>query len=144
MKNFVLIQSFCRFVLTGMLTTLGQNLTVVRVKPWRGSDELVSDRGADQQDLVAVGTADGCIQLVDIVSGLVSRDFSVHSCAVRSVWPLFTSGFGRLSGSALRCLEWGGGHAVISSGYSQTLSTSTVVRNELFLTDTHTGAAAAR
>ncbi len=106
-----------------MLSTLGQNPTVVRAKPVLNTGQWAegsSVSGSPMQDLVAVGTADGVIQLLRVHEGVIEKELSVHSCPIK-------------------CMDWGGEHSVISSGYAQTLSTSTVVRNELFSTDIRTG-----
>ena len=38
-----------------------------------------------------------------------------------------------------RCLEWGGAYKIITAGCTHSLSTSNVVRNDIFLTDIRTG-----
>lgn len=100
-----------RFVMSGAGNGLAPNPTVVRACP--------KPSGPGRQ-LAAVGFGDGGIQLVDIHSGEVERDFGLHSCPIK-------------------CLEWSGADHIVSSGHCQTLSTSSVVRNEILLTDIRTG-----
>ena len=61
---------------------------------------------------MAVGTSDGAVQLVSVEGLSLVRDWTVH-------------------GAAVRCLEWGGPHHIVSAAYTPTLSTSAVVRNEV-------------
>ena len=69
---------------------------------------------------MAVGTLDGYVQLLDLHSGVVHREMLVHNCAVK-------------------CLQWSSVEQLVSCGYSQTLSTSAIVRNELYVTDVANG-----
>ncbi|KAL3095213.1 hypothetical protein niasHT_020364 [Heterodera trifolii] len=69
--------------------------------------------------LAAVGTSTGCIHLV--FSGRIERDLQMHSCPVK-------------------CLEWCGPNAFISAAYLSSLSSSSsTVRNDIFITDIRTG-----
>lgn len=38
-----------------------------------------------------------------------------------------------------RCLDWGGPHTLISAAYAHSLSTSPLVKNDIFVTDIRTG-----
>ncbi len=92
-----------KICLTSMFSSVGNYPMVARVNP---------QSSGDGRKLVAIGTSDGSIQLLDVASGEIERDFGVHACPIRF-------------------LEWGDNFHIVSAGYSQTLSTSTVVRNEV-------------
>lgn len=82
------VAMMCRFVLSGMLSSLGQNPTAIRARPVTnpgGATDQLTTLTPDppHHHLVAVGTSDGCIQLVDISTGIVIKDFNVHTCAIR-------------------------------------------------------------
>ncbi|KFD61738.1 hypothetical protein M514_10981, partial [Trichuris suis] len=105
------VPSPIRFSLEGTASGIGGSVSVLRMCP--------AFDGTKHQ-LVAVGHLDGLVQLVDLRSCEIRREFSIHSCPVR-------------------CLEWSGTDHIVSSGCSQSFSSSTVVRNELLFTDLRSG-----
>uniref|UniRef100_A0A914VYZ2 Uncharacterized protein n=1 Tax=Plectus sambesii TaxID=2011161 RepID=A0A914VYZ2_9BILA len=111
-----------KLVLSGILGGLGLNPTTVRMRPLNAIqiDQEVDKDPFAMKNLAAIGTKEGALHLVDVDTFRIEKDLQVHTCAIR-------------------CLEWGGAYQVITAGYSQTLSTSTVVRNDVLITDIRTG-----
>uniref|UniRef100_A0A5S6QSA6 WD repeat-containing protein 11 n=1 Tax=Trichuris muris TaxID=70415 RepID=A0A5S6QSA6_TRIMR len=105
------VPSPLRFSLEATTSGIGASVSILRMCP--------AFDGTKHQ-LVAVGHLDGLVQLVDLRSCEVRREFSIHSCPVR-------------------CLEWSSPEHIVSSGCSQSFSSSTIVRNEVLFTDVRNG-----
>ncbi|PAV78802.1 hypothetical protein WR25_00495 [Diploscapter pachys] len=111
----------------GCVSALANGLTCVRMRPIEDLANDVSQQAPEDGDkplqngqLAAVGTQAGILHLIDVTSGNIVRQFNVQS-------------------SAIKCLEWGGAYKIITAGCTHSLSTSNVVRNDIFLTDIRTG-----
>ncbi|TKR92096.1 hypothetical protein L596_006812 [Steinernema carpocapsae] len=98
---------------------LSQNLTTVAMRPMENVD-AIDPNSLEAMHLAAVGTHQGVIHLVNIFNCHIEKDLQVHS-------------------SPIKCLEWGGSNIIVSAAYSNALSTSSVVRNDIFATDICTG-----
>ncbi|KAK0429332.1 hypothetical protein QR680_011326 [Steinernema hermaphroditum] len=98
---------------------LSSNLTTVAMRPMENVD-VVDQNSLEAMHLAAVGTHQGIIHLVNIFTCHIEKDLQVHSCPIK-------------------CLEWGGSNIIVSAAYSNALSTSSVVRNDIFATDICTG-----
>ncbi|VDM58750.1 unnamed protein product [Angiostrongylus costaricensis] len=108
---------------TAFLDALSSGVSCLRIRPMndfsKGDDSL--DKIAFEfSHLIAVGSHSGILHLVDVFTCDIIREFTIQS-------------------SPIKCLEWGGAYTVITSGYSHSLSTAQVVRNDLFATDIRTG-----
>ena len=104
-----------RFVLVGLLNGLPQPSVVIRMCP-----PLTTKNFNSYQPLLAIGSNTGTIQIYNLSSGQIYREFSVHSCSIRGI-------------------EWVGLRGFLSYAFPSSLSGSNLVKNELMLTDIDTG-----
>ncbi|KJH47154.1 WD domain, G-beta repeat protein [Dictyocaulus viviparus] len=108
---------------TGFLNALSSGVSCLRMRPiddFAEGDDSSDENTFGSAHLVAVGSHSGVLHLVDVFTCEIIREFIIHS-------------------SPITCLEWGGAYTIITSGYSHSLSTAQVVRNDLFATDIRTG-----
>uniref|UniRef100_A0A8R1XWG8 Uncharacterized protein n=2 Tax=Onchocerca TaxID=6281 RepID=A0A8R1XWG8_ONCVO len=94
--------------------SLGQGVTTVRMQPG-----LVEENSKVMQ-LTAVGNNQGIVRLVDISSGIIFRELHIHTCPIK-------------------CIDWCGPYKLVSAAYVHSLSTSSLVKNDIFITDIRTG-----
>ncbi|CAI2312449.1 unnamed protein product [Caenorhabditis sp. 36 PRJEB53466] len=106
--------------------SLSSGVTCVRMRPMDELTKVENDPFANTAlgtlHLAAVGTNTGTVHLVDVFTSQIYRDFSVQT-------------------SLVKCLEWGGVYSLVTAGYNHSLSTSQIVRNDVFITDIRTGLA---
>lgn len=106
--------------------SLSSGVTCVRMRPMDELAKVENDPFANTAlgtlHLAAVGTNSGTVHLVDVFTSQIFRDFSVQP-------------------SLVKCLEWGGVYSLVTAGYNHSLSTSQIVRNDVFITDIRTGLA---
>ncbi|XP_075922520.1 WD repeat-containing protein 11 isoform X1 [Petromyzon marinus] len=103
-----------RFLLTGLLSGLPPPPFVLRMCP-----PLTTKNLEQYQPLLAVGTSSGSVLVYHLTSGLLYKEFSVHTCEVRGIeWVSLTS---------------------FLSHASSTPNNMGLVRNELQLVDMSTG-----
>uniref|UniRef100_A0A0N5AGS0 WD_REPEATS_REGION domain-containing protein n=1 Tax=Syphacia muris TaxID=451379 RepID=A0A0N5AGS0_9BILA len=98
----------------GEMFSLGQSALTVCMRP---IDAL---EGENELHLAAIGNNRGIIHLVDVLNSAVYKELHVHGCPIK-------------------CLEWANAHSLISAACTQSLTTSPVVRNDIFITDILTG-----
>ncbi|VDK49747.1 unnamed protein product [Anisakis simplex] len=98
----------------GEMFSLGQSASSVRMRPM---DTLEEEHALH---LAAVGTNQGIIHLVNVFTATIHRELHIHTCPIK-------------------CLDWGGPHTLVSAAYAHSLSTSPLVRNDIFVTDIRTG-----
>uniref|UniRef100_A0A1I8F043 Uncharacterized protein n=1 Tax=Wuchereria bancrofti TaxID=6293 RepID=A0A1I8F043_WUCBA len=94
--------------------SLGQGITTVRMQPGH------IDENSKIMQLTAVGNNQGIVRLVDISTGIIFRELHIHTCPIK-------------------CMDWCGPHKLISAAYVHSLSTSSLVKNDIFITDIRTG-----
>lgn len=104
-----------RLLVMGMLTGAASPLTVIRMCP-----PLTTRNWQQYTPLMAAGTTTGLIQIINMATGTVDKELTVHSYTVRGI-------------------EWTNLTSFLSFAYPNVSSTQGQVRNELFLTDTLTG-----
>jgi len=109
-----------RLMLTGLLTGLLSSPTILRMCP-----PLTTKNFSVYRPLLAVGGAGGgsagAVQVYDLSSGQLWREFAVHTCSVRGV-------------------EWVSRRGFLSFAYPTSAGTGNgLVRNEIMLTDIETG-----
>ncbi|XP_064630114.1 WD repeat-containing protein 11-like isoform X2 [Lineus longissimus] len=105
---------FLKFVLTGMLNGVAAPPHVLRMCP-----PLTTKNWNIYQPLLAVGTTSGIIQVFNLSSGQLWREYSIHTCQVRGI-------------------EWVSLSSFLSFAYPNAGS-SGLVKNELVQVDMHTG-----
>lgn len=98
--------------------TLSHSPTVVRVRSTHDVD-TENDLYKGKQ-IVAVGTNSGSIFLIDAFDFTILKEFKIHN-------------------SPVKCLEFNGTNSIISSSYSAALTTSSYVKNHLYVWDIRTG-----
>ncbi|VDK74570.1 unnamed protein product [Litomosoides sigmodontis] len=94
--------------------SLGHGITTVRTQP--GDVE----QKCKMMQLTALGNNQGIVRLVDISTGMIFRELHIHTCPIK-------------------CIDWCGPHKLISAAYAHSLSTSSLVKNGIFITDIRTG-----
>ncbi|KAL3999054.1 hypothetical protein ACH3XW_17590 [Acanthocheilonema viteae] len=94
--------------------SLGQGVTTVRMQL-----EHVK-KNSKITHLTALGNNQGIVRLIDISTGIIFRELHIHTCPIK-------------------CIDWCGPHKLISAAYVHSLSTSSLVRNDIFITDIRTG-----
>lgn len=104
-----------RLLVMGMLTGAASPLTVIRMCP-----PLTTRNWQQYTPLMAAGTTTGLVQIINMATGTVDKELSIHSYTVRGI-------------------EWTNLTTFLSFAYPNVSSTQGQVRNELFLTDTLTG-----
>ncbi|GLH00339.1 Uncharacterized protein GBIM_06748 [Gryllus bimaculatus] len=104
-----------RLLVTGLLTSAASLLTVVRMCP-----PLTTRNWQQYTPLMAGGTASGLIQVFNMATGAVDKELAVHAYPVRGI-------------------EWTNLTSFLSYAYPNVMTSSGLVRNEFFLTDTLTG-----
>ncbi|VDN01132.1 unnamed protein product [Thelazia callipaeda] len=96
--------------------SLGHGATTVRMQPMQS----VFEEGLHKmRNLAAVGSNQGIVRLVEVPAGIIFRELHIHTCPVK-------------------CLDWGGPHKLISAAHVHSLSSS-LVKNDIFVTDIRTG-----
>ncbi|VDO20450.1 unnamed protein product [Haemonchus placei] len=109
---------------TGFLDALSSGVTCLRMRPiddlGKEGDDSLDKASFGSAHLVAVGSHSGVVHIVDVFSCDVVREFTVQSSPIKS-------------------LEWGGTYIILTAGYNHSLSTTQVVRNDIFATDIRTG-----
>ncbi|KAK2170890.1 hypothetical protein NP493_1127g02083 [Ridgeia piscesae] len=103
-----------KFVLTGMLTGVAAPPLVVRMCP-----PLTTKNWAHYKPLLALGAPSGVIQVYNASSGELTREFSIHTSAIKGI-------------------EWVSLHSFISHAFIPT-GNSTLGKNDICLTDIRTG-----
>uniref|UniRef100_A0A915PSD2 Ribosome control protein 1 domain-containing protein n=1 Tax=Setaria digitata TaxID=48799 RepID=A0A915PSD2_9BILA len=98
------------------LFSLGQGVTTVRIQP------LYVEENSKTKQLTAVGSNQGIVRLVEISTGTIFRELHIHTCPIK-------------------CIDWCGPHKLISAAYVHSLSASSLVKNDIFVTDIRTGEA---
>uniref|UniRef100_A0A9J2NZE4 WD repeat-containing protein 11 n=2 Tax=Ascaris TaxID=6251 RepID=A0A9J2NZE4_ASCLU len=98
----------------GEMFSLGQSASSVRMRPM---DTL---EGEHALHLAAIGSNQGMIHMVNVFTATIQKELHVHTCPIK-------------------CLDWGGPHTLISAAYAHSLSTSPLVKNDIFVTDIRTG-----
>ncbi|XP_074640587.1 WD repeat-containing protein 11-like isoform X2 [Tubulanus polymorphus] len=103
-----------KFVMTGMVTGVAAPALVIRMCP-----ALTTKNWNVYQPMIALGAHNGVIQVYNLSSGELWREYGIHSCSVRGI-------------------EWVSLHSFLSYAYP-TPGTSGQVKNELILTNMQTG-----
>ncbi|KAM3720262.1 WD repeat-containing protein [Dirofilaria immitis] len=109
-----LVNGHLRMSNIAQMFSLGQGVTTVRMQP-----EYIEEESKVMQ-LAAVGNNQGIVRLVDISAGTIFRELHIHTCPIK-------------------CIDWCGPHKLISAAYVHSLSTSSLVKNDIFITDIRTG-----
>lgn len=104
-----------KFILVGLLNGLASPPVVIRMCP-----PLTTKNFSTYQPMMAVGSSTGIVQVYNLSSGQMSREFSVHSCAVRGI-------------------EWVSLRGFLSYAYPTLITNNNLVKTELMLTDIDTG-----
>ena len=99
----------------GVLTGLAASPFVVRMCP-----PLTVKNIEEYVPRLALGAGNGNVQIVDMATGKIEREFAIHTYPVKGI-------------------EWTGLYSILSCAH-QTSSSSSVVRNELVHTEIRTGA----
>ncbi|KAL5022239.1 hypothetical protein ScPMuIL_001394 [Solemya velum] len=97
-----------KFILMGLLNGIASPLTVIRMCP-----PLTTKNWTHYEPLLASGTSSGSIQILNIASGQVEKEYSLHTSSVRGI-------------------EWCGLKSLISFSYPNP-GVSGMVKNELQL-----------
>ncbi|XP_062608661.1 WD repeat-containing protein 11-like isoform X2 [Saccostrea cucullata] len=103
-----------KFVMTGLLNGVVSPISSLRMCP-----PLTTKNWSVYQPLLAVGSSTGVIQIINISSGLIVKEFSVHTGPVRGI-------------------EWCNLKSFLSYSYPSQ-GTSGLVKNDLMLVDISTG-----
>ncbi|XP_070541595.1 WD repeat-containing protein 11-like isoform X2 [Ptychodera flava] len=103
-----------KFVLVGLLNGVTAPPLVIRMCP-----PLTTKNFHQYQPLVALGSSSGLVQVYNLSSGLLWREYNIHLSHIRGI-------------------EWVSLNSFLSYGYTNPNS-SGLVRNELILTDMETG-----
>ncbi|CAG5129448.1 unnamed protein product [Candidula unifasciata] len=103
-----------KFLLTGLTSGISAHVTVIRMCP-----PLTNRNIHSYQPFMALGTHSGCIQIVNVDSGQVEREYNLHSSPVRGI-------------------EWSGLKSFVSYAYSNP-GPSNLVKNEIYVLDIITG-----
>ncbi|MFH4977930.1 hypothetical protein AB6A40_004639 [Gnathostoma spinigerum] len=98
----------------GQMCSLGHGASSVRMRPM---EELTEE---DASHLVAVGSNQGVIHLVNVFDATIYKDLHVHTCPIK-------------------CLDWGGSYTLLSAAFAHSPNSSPVVRNDILVTDIRTG-----
>jgi len=104
-----------KFVLVGLLNGLAAPPVVLRMCP-----ALTTKNFTLYQPLLAVGASPGIVQIYNLSSGQLYREFSMHSCTVHGI-------------------EWVSLRSFISFAHPTPVNVSGTVKNEIMLTDVNTG-----
>ncbi|CAI4230009.1 unnamed protein product [Auanema sp. JU1783] len=109
---------------TGFIGSLNTTVGCVRMRPMDELGKTKEDSFASSEfgasHVAAVGTHAGTVHLVEVFNSKVLREFYVQSSPIRS-------------------LEWGGAYTILTAGYNHALSTTHIVRNDIYATDIRTG-----
>ncbi|CAL4100716.1 unnamed protein product, partial [Meganyctiphanes norvegica] len=104
-----------RILMTGLMPSVAPPPLVIRMCP------PLTTRNLNQYvPLLAAGTHSGTIQIFNVATGMLEREFALHTYPVRGV-------------------EWTGLNSIISFGHQALTNSNGLVRNELIHTDTLTG-----
>ena len=106
-----------KFLMTGLLNGLNSPITVIRMCP-----PLTTKNLKEYNPLLAVGCQIGKIQIVNLGSGHIEREYSLHTSIVRGI-------------------EWASLKSFLSYSYPKP-GVSNQVKNEIFLMDITSGKAA--
>ncbi|GMT28128.1 hypothetical protein PFISCL1PPCAC_19425 [Pristionchus fissidentatus] len=105
-----------RLRMTSQLSSISSGATLMRVRPL--STEM-EDPWSGMQ-LAAIGTQHGKILVCDLFTARILKEIHAQNSPIKS-------------------LEWAGPHSLLSAGYNHALSSTNLVRNDLFITDIRTG-----
>ncbi|UYV81446.1 WDR11 [Cordylochernes scorpioides] len=111
-----------RFLLSGVLGALAAAPHVLAMCP-----PVTYRNWRYHQPLLAIGTSQGNVQAINMAIGMIEKELSIHSAPVRSL-PALCSG-----------IEWVGLSAFISFSHPNLSASQGQVRNELAITDIHSG-----
>ncbi|XP_078310578.1 WD repeat-containing protein 11-like [Crassostrea virginica] len=103
-----------KFVMTGLLNGMVSPITCLRMCP-----PLTTKNWSVYEPLIAVGSSTGLVQIVNISSGLIVKEYSVHTGTVRGI-------------------EWCSLKSFLSYSY-QSPGPSGLVKNDLMYVDLSTG-----
>lgn len=104
-----------KLFITGVTSVLAAPPHVIRMCP-----PVTFRNWTMYQPLMAVGNASGSIQVVNMATGIIEKEFSVHTSPVRGI-------------------EWIGLTSFLSYAHPNTISILGHVRNELVITDVQSG-----
>ncbi|KAK3729030.1 hypothetical protein RRG08_005403 [Elysia crispata] len=103
-----------KFLLTGLINGISNHVTVLKMCP-----PLTNKNMDVYQPLMALGTHSGIVQIVNVASGQIEREYSIHSSPVRGI-------------------EWSGLKTFLSFSHPNPGPTN-LVKNELFSLDLTSG-----
>ncbi|GFO31567.1 WD repeat-containing protein 11 [Plakobranchus ocellatus] len=103
-----------KFLLTGLINGISNHITVIKMCP-----PLTNKNMDVYQPLMALGTHSGVVQIVNVASGQIEREYSIHSSPVRGI-------------------EWSGLKTFLSYSHPNPGPTN-LVKNELFSLDLTSG-----
>ncbi|XP_071090050.1 WD repeat-containing protein 11-like isoform X1 [Haliotis cracherodii] len=103
-----------KFILTGLLNGIAAHVTTIRMCP-----PLTNKNWNVYEPLLALGTFSGAVQIVNVASGQLDREYSLHSSMVRGI-------------------EWCGLKTFLSYAYPNP-GPSGLVKNEVFYVDILSG-----
>ena len=73
-----------KFLMTGLLNGINSAITVVRMCP-----PLTTKNWNMYEPLLAVGSQQGSVQIVNVGNGQIEREYSVHTSSVKLVFSIF-------------------------------------------------------
>ncbi|GAB1607865.1 WD repeat-containing protein 11-like isoform X2 [Argonauta hians] len=103
-----------KFMLTGLLSGVASPVSVIRMSP-----PLTQKNASMYKPLLAVGNHSGSVQIFNLCSGQLDKEFCVHSTVVRGI-------------------EWAGLHSFMSFAYADP-NASGQVKNEILQVDIISG-----
>ncbi|GFR86903.1 WD repeat-containing protein 11 [Elysia marginata] len=103
-----------KFLLTGLINGISNHVTVLKMCP-----PLTNKNMDVYQPLLALGTHSGVVQIVNVASGQIEREYSIHSSPVRGI-------------------EWSGLKTFLSYSHPNPGPTN-LVKNEIFSLDLTSG-----
>lgn len=103
-----------KFMLTGLLSGIASPVSVIRMSP-----PLTQKNASMYKPLLAVGNHSGSIQIFNLCSGQLEKEFSLHSSTVRGI-------------------EWAGLQSFMSYAYPEP-NANGLVKNEILLVDIISG-----
>ncbi|XP_014675037.1 PREDICTED: WD repeat-containing protein 11-like [Priapulus caudatus] len=104
-----------KFLLVGMLSGAASPVTVLRMCP-----PLTTKNWNVYKPLLAAGTMCGSVQVFNLSTGTLWKEFSIHTCAIRGI-------------------EWVSLTGFLSYAYPTPGGNSGLIKNELLLVDINTG-----
>lgn len=108
-----------RLLLMGLLHSITSPLTAVRMSHSTLSGKNGKNHSL-QGPLLAVGTSNGLVQIVNVATGTIEKEVAISSYPIRGI-------------------EWVNQHSILTWSYPNSSPSSNLVRNELRLTNIMTG-----